>query len=318
MADYHVTMKVRNGRIFKAIEAQGYATVAMFCRATGISAGDVYGYLSFRKDPRFYKSPGRGHNRTVKVVGWKKSALQLAQAVGAQPEDLWPEHLMDTRENTFSQYVEAKALMGGTAPTALLEGPDDCKLIDRMVEQLPEKERYVVKALFFEGRSQRDLAEEAGTTTAAISSLLNRGLRRLKQQAGSVKIKHITDYMDKSRELFCTRCGEGSLQHIEPTQRQIHAVCPHCRETSILGPRDAVYHTRHVPKAGIRLGVLVARKDTYDGATELKDVLCPKLKNPYKATGGVYALQIVCRVLPDRHAMYEVVAVEREYIAYRE
>ena len=50
--------------------------------------------------------------------------------------------------------------------------------VRRFVEELPERQRVVVRGIYFEGRSQQDLADAHGVTPQAISKLHNKALAR--------------------------------------------------------------------------------------------------------------------------------------------
>lgn len=79
MTDYRVTLRVRNARILRALEGQGYASVAEFCRTWGFHQSDIGALIGMKKS--VVASDGR----------LTPTAEKLCEALCALPEELWSE-----------------------------------------------------------------------------------------------------------------------------------------------------------------------------------------------------------------------------------
>lgn len=53
--------------------------------------------------------------------------------------------------------------------------------INAAISKLTERQRLVVRCIYFEGKSQKELAEELGVTPASVSSALRAALRKLRK-----------------------------------------------------------------------------------------------------------------------------------------
>lgn len=106
MSDFRVTVTIRNGRLLRAIEAAGYESAAAFARATDIPYQTLANYLSLKRAPI--------DSRTGE---WTHTALTLAVALRAIPEDLFPPQFLTrclernsiTREASFGELAPALA-----------------------------------------------------------------------------------------------------------------------------------------------------------------------------------------------------------------
>lgn len=56
------------------------------------------------------------------------------------------------------------------------------KAIRQAIEELPRKTRMVVEAIVVEGKKYKETAEELGVSVNTVKTLLNGGLKQLRQQ----------------------------------------------------------------------------------------------------------------------------------------
>lgn len=75
--------------------------------------------------------------------------------------------------------AEEAAAVHGATPSQDAALNEELEAIRRAFDQLPERYAAVLKAVHFEGRSHRDVAEELGTTEANSRMLLSRALARM-------------------------------------------------------------------------------------------------------------------------------------------
>lgn len=66
----------------------------------------------------------------------------------------------------------------------LLEGTVDRVLVDRLLAELPERERTIVELRFFGNKSQSEIAEAVGVSQMHVSRLLRRAMTLMREAAG--------------------------------------------------------------------------------------------------------------------------------------
>ena len=129
MKDYRVTVKVRNNRILKAIEAVGGTPGQKWCEANGLTYATVNDYINMARGPLLPSST------------LKESAQRLCDVLNKLPEDLWSNEQLYPLERHMSD-VE----------------------LDRkeMTELLPMAEQYYLPDFSdFEQRQVRALLDKA-------------------------------------------------------------------------------------------------------------------------------------------------------------
>ena len=170
MSDYRIKISVRNARLLRAIEAEGFRSVAAFCRAWELSEAAVNSLLCFRQTP------------LDKAMGTlKSSARDLCDALAALPEDLWTEDQLTFRvkKNTRQLDISADVLQ------SYLEYTDAHKLIAALKDKakLTERERRVIKK-HVEGDSYlEEIADELGVSRERVWQIEKNAFRKLRHFA---------------------------------------------------------------------------------------------------------------------------------------
>jgi hypothetical protein len=80
-ADFVVTIKIKNARLYHAIRKAGFDSTSAFCRKNCLHYQVVSGFLTMRVSP--LKNNG----------DWCAQAYYVSSALHCEPEDLWPLHI---------------------------------------------------------------------------------------------------------------------------------------------------------------------------------------------------------------------------------
>ena len=180
--DFNLKIKVRSGRIVRAMRAAGFQTVAELSRACGESQRVLGELLNMQRSP------------WSKVTGemWTPAATRLAVAVNTMPADLWPEHLRDVKPKRGGAELEISgpdlaAIMGhyGTDTAQITEDKLD---VDKMLEWATERQATAIRLNFGIGCGVHTLDEIGpligGVGLERVRQIISKGLRNMKTQAG--------------------------------------------------------------------------------------------------------------------------------------
>lgn len=115
-------------------------------------------------------------------LGRTPSASEIAAAMGVEPEEV-RESLADAELLTVTSLDAAETnqvAWPGFLPEEIAIFTERDALLHRAVDALPERRRYVVRAIYFEERTVGELAAELGVSHAAISQQRAEGVRMLR------------------------------------------------------------------------------------------------------------------------------------------
>ena len=138
MSDFNIQIKVRNGRLLRAIR-QKYGSSAELCRKCEISPTIVSQYLIMKESP------------ILKNGEWKESAFDVSSAVGLEPEEIWPDYMRQIalRKST----VEMDASVDQIAALASGEGQLAIRLAAMKIidtHRITPRQRKVLEMRFFD------------------------------------------------------------------------------------------------------------------------------------------------------------------------
>ena len=179
--DFNLKIKVRSGRIVRAMRAAGFHTVAELSRACGVNQHALGWLLNMQRSPW----------SNVKGEMWTPAATRLAAAVNTMPADLWPEHLRDVNPKRGGAELEISgpelaAIMGhyGTDTAQITEDKMD---VDKMLEWATERQATAIRLSFGIGCGVHTLdeigAEVGGVTRERVRQIIAKGLRQIKTRA---------------------------------------------------------------------------------------------------------------------------------------
>ena len=75
--DVRLVIRAKNNLLLSRIEERGFSNIAAFCQFVNVSYAMLNGYICMRISPR------------MRNGDWRKPALDIAEALDANPEDLW-------------------------------------------------------------------------------------------------------------------------------------------------------------------------------------------------------------------------------------
>lgn len=144
-SDFIVQIKVKNGRLLRAIRATGFKSTAAFCRANGLDVNIVSAFLTMKKSPLRSSSDE-----------WLRAAYDLSAALHMEPEELWPAHMqrMTTKKNT----VELDATMDQAAVLTARTVPGLRGDLEKAMSHLTVREQDIIKRRFGLGQPEQTLA----------------------------------------------------------------------------------------------------------------------------------------------------------------
>ena len=184
MKDYCAVLKIQQGRLRELMREQDLSGSDL-AKLAGVSPSQVGYYLNFRKTPK--RENGR----------WRKAVVAICDALNVLPEDVFPDHLNHVvPNNEIEQYLDSTQLAGHA--DALCLGPAhgiECEerdaVINELLEELPEKERWAIDQHFLRGRTLYEIADEYGCSAEYIRSLEFQGLKRLRHPAKIKLLKEV-------------------------------------------------------------------------------------------------------------------------------
>ncbi len=187
MSDYRVEIKVRNARIYRAMKAAGYETVAQVCRAFNLNQGNVGDLLNMKIAP------------TLRDGEWRKEVVVLCSGLGKMPSELFSEEQMVKWDKTTGavdlDLEQVGNLLAGDTPDSLLENKEMKALLDNALELLNPQENSVLRRRF--GMDGEEMTLKAigiadGITPERIRQVEMKGLRKLRHPS---RRSSLSDYV---------------------------------------------------------------------------------------------------------------------------
>lgn len=112
--DFRVNVRLFNNQMRERRERLGLSASA-FCEMHGVDYA-TYIYLeSLKRSPL---TSGRGGFGKAKPITWTPTAIKVAKALGAEPETLWPDAVLDIERREGELRVDAEQM------AALISPPD--------------------------------------------------------------------------------------------------------------------------------------------------------------------------------------------------
>lgn len=185
MSDYEVTIRVRNGRLMRAIRDAGYTSVQRFCREHGIKNYSwVIALIGMR---------ARARRRNGE---WKPIVMDLSSALHVEPEELFTERQAEGMRGGNSRTIavaehQIEALMGSdikqiAAPESMDAPIIQRELLAKWLPTLSPREERVLRCRFgFDGEEQTldEIARDMDITKERVHQIEMKALRRLKGKA---------------------------------------------------------------------------------------------------------------------------------------
>ena len=187
MSDYRVEIKVRNARIYRAMKAAGYETVAQVCKAFNLHPTAVGKLLNMKVAP------------TLRNGEWREEVVVLCSGLGKMPAELFSEEQMVAWGKTTGvvdlDIKQVGNLLAGDTPDSLLANKEMQGLLDNALESLTPQENSVLRRRF--GIDGEEMTFEAiavadGLSRTRIAQIEGKGLRKLRHPS---RLGSLVDYV---------------------------------------------------------------------------------------------------------------------------
>lgn len=179
MKEFRVEVRVKNNLLYSAIEAAGFDSVAAFSRSCGVSQTTVGSYINMSLPP-------------LKGNVWRQSAVKVADALKALPEDLFPTDYLQVaiEQNKVVREYSAAEITGimqvaQETPETLLLQQDAVSRLETAINGLKPRHQEAIKRRFgLDGHQPHTLPELGAVLNVSVSraqAIELSALRALKQ-----------------------------------------------------------------------------------------------------------------------------------------
>lgn len=206
MKDFRLEMKLKNNRIFKMMEERGIASVAELSRLSGINQVQLGLYMNLKESPfrgSFDPYASRRMKKILKDVGlqWRVSAIKLADFFMCSPEDLFPESVVNRREQNNKAFIEINArdvaeLTHGMSAMLANSNPEQKLLADEVrdkvaivLKSLTPREELLIKLRYTDDLSYSEIAERLGVGEEQVRHIETKALKKLRHPRSADRLK---------------------------------------------------------------------------------------------------------------------------------
>ena len=196
MKDYRITVKVRNNRLLKAIEAIGGETGQKWCDENGLSYNRVNKLINMKCSP-------------LTALGeLYPDAERLCEILDKIPSDLWSNEQLYPLERNFSEmemdYSQVLALLPNSEQSYLpdfseIEEKQTKKLLSNALSTLTSREQEVIRLRFEDDLTLDEIGRRLGVTNTWIRQIEVKALRKLRHSDNSIKLVDCIDVGEKMR-----------------------------------------------------------------------------------------------------------------------
>jgi RNA polymerase sigma factor (sigma-70 family) len=192
MKDYRLTIKVRNNRLLKAIEAVGGTPGGKWCAANGLGYSRVNDMVNMTSSP--LTAEGELH----------RDAARLCEVLGKLPEDLWSNEQLYPLEKNFSEmemdHAQVVALLPQEQQSYLpdfseFEQAQTKALVSKAVSTLTQREQKVLRMRFGDDLTLDECANRLDVTRERVRQIEAKALRKMRHPT---RVGMLVDLMDFS------------------------------------------------------------------------------------------------------------------------
>lgn len=183
MTDYHVTLKIRQGRMKAAMEVMGIQTAAELSRRSGVCQVVVGRLLNFKDSPR------------RKDGDWRKVTLRICKVLGSEPEELFPSHLQhEVLTNEVTGYIERQQLEGVVQrqlnPREELEQKETSEIIEQAMDKLTPLQQTALVGRYWDEETYKKLGQRNDRTLERMRQNDHAGRHKL---ARNPRVLHLAE-----------------------------------------------------------------------------------------------------------------------------
>ena len=169
--DFDIQVKVRNGRLLRAI-AKHYKSTAAFCRDYNLDKNRVSALITMRIKP-------------INKEGWTQLASDVAMLLGKDQEDLWPDHMKEIklRRSTASFGADFDEVLQIAQQGSLEKKIAQNQMLDLLTEKLTDREMYCLREHYELGKTFDEIAEVLGRSRARVRQITLKAIRKSQRVA---------------------------------------------------------------------------------------------------------------------------------------
>jgi RNA polymerase sigma factor (sigma-70 family) len=167
---YNVQIQVRNNHILKRIRDQ-YGSSAKMCKETGLVATAVSALLCFREKPFLMDG------------SLSTAASGLCSALGATPEELWPDEMSEIVARKATYELELSQAQALSLCSSAEEDIIARQLIEKWSECLSDRQRIALEVLCWGHNTRSKLAKRLGVSRERVRQLQQRALNKMRHRA---------------------------------------------------------------------------------------------------------------------------------------
>ena len=177
MKDYRLTVKVRNNRLLKAIEAVGGTPGGKWCAANGLSYTQVNDLVNMTRSP------------LTEGGEMRQSTMALCDVLGKLPEDLWSNEQLYPLEKNFSEmemdYAQVVAMLPQEEQSYLpdfseVERAQTKSLVHKALATLTQREQEVIQMRFTDDLTLDECGKRMDITGARVREIEQKALRKMR------------------------------------------------------------------------------------------------------------------------------------------
>lgn len=193
MKDYRVTIKVRNNRLLKAIEAAGGAPGAKWCESVGLLYTGVNDLINMTASP--IRSNGQLTNQ----------AQKLCDVLNCTPDDLWSNEQLYPLEKNFSEiemdHGQVRSMIEKHTDEVCylddsnIEHEQMAKLFEKVMSDFDMRMQQVIRLRFWEDKTFEEIGEQLGITKERARQIEGMALRRLRHPEKQLEYADAIDGM---------------------------------------------------------------------------------------------------------------------------
>jgi hypothetical protein len=174
--DVRLVIRAKNNLLLSRIEERGFSSIAAFCQYANVAYAPVNEYICMRSSPR------------MRNGDWRKPALDIAEALGVAPEDLWSSEQQAMTEpvkvaEVVMSMAECSRRLAASNPERQIEARQYRELIAKAVDQLNPRARQIVRRRFgLETGKEEEysaIARDFGVSGARVQQIERQAIRQM-------------------------------------------------------------------------------------------------------------------------------------------
>lgn len=189
MKDLRIVARVYNNQLRERREATG-KTACAFAQSIGVSPTEYCAYETLKRSPLTsgFATGGRwGGERTSVPKRWRKTALRISEALGVDPDVLFPDAVREIKKTTAEVRVDAADVLlltqESVSPFRMLASGEEADAVNAAISSvLTPREEAVVRRRFFDDETLEEIGDDFEIHRERTRQIQNQALNKLKRE----------------------------------------------------------------------------------------------------------------------------------------